>query len=104
MTKPIVQRIALGAVGASKRSQWPAASPLRPLACSRAFHYSRSFQADNEKRDSKADFKESFQGQLYGSTSRRLAHERQEEARFAREMENRNPQPVMRTIVLSVGK
>jgi D-lactate dehydrogenase (cytochrome) len=101
MAKSAFKRAALGAFRASERQHLPSTSFPRPLSCTRGFHLSRSSRAENDPKDRNAEFKQSFQGQLYGSTARRLSHERAEEARFAREVQARNPQPIMRRIVLS---
>ena len=101
MTNPAIQRVALEAFRASRGSQWTAASSLRPLTCARALHSSQSFRAEKDKRDVKGEFRDSFLGQLYGSTGRRLKQERAEEARFAQENQARKPQTFTRRAVLS---
>jgi hypothetical protein len=103
MPRTTLPRVAIRTLQASEYSQCHASTSLQPLVWARAFHISRSFRAEKDKKDKKPDFKDSFQGQLYGSTARRLQHERSEEARYAREMAKRNPQPVMKGIVLTIG-
>lgn len=104
MAQSVIKRLSLNALRASEKSQWSCLRARQPLLCERRFHVSRIMaaeQEDNAQKEKPTGKQSSFRGQLYGSTARRLAHERSEEGRFAREVERRNPQPVMRTVVLS---